>query len=138
MEDAQLKAQILQYVDKQPSLEGKTVTGGRLNLVRALTQDADATKPVVAPVRPKPDSRTRDRAPTIIATARDEPTGLTKNDLRLNRDGVARGAFSYNGGTDRLSYTSGKLSYARHTVKIVARDAAGNVAVQTWRFEAVR
>jgi hypothetical protein len=125
-------------VDKQPSLEGKTVTGGRLNLVRALTQDADATKPVVAPVRPKPDSRTQDRTPTIIATARDEPTGLTKNDLRHYLDGVARGAFSYNGGTDRLSYTSGKLSYARHTVKIVARGAAGNVAVQTWRFEVVR
>jgi hypothetical protein len=89
-------------------------------------------------VRPKPHSRTQDRTPTIIATARDEPTGLTKNDLRLYLDGVARGSFSYNGGTDRLSYTSGKLSYARHTVKIVARDAAGNVAVQTWRFEVVR
>ena len=138
LDDAQLKAQILQYVDKQPSLEGKTVTGGRLNLLRALTQDADVTKPVIAPVRPAPDSRTQDRTPTIIATVRDEPTGLTKDDLRFYLDGVARGAFSCDAGTYRLSYTSGKLSYARHTVKVVARDAAGNVAVQTWRFEVVR
>ena len=49
LDDAQLRAQILQYVDKQPGLEGKTVTGGRLNLVRALTQEADVTEPVVAP-----------------------------------------------------------------------------------------
>ena len=69
---------------------------------------------------------------------RDERTELTTSDLRLYLDGAARGAFSYDAGTDRLSYTSGKLSLARHTVKIVARDAAGNVAVQTWRFEVVR
>ena len=87
---------------------------------------------------PTPDSRTRDCTPTIIATVRDEPTGLTKDDLRFYLDGVARGAFSHEAGTDRLSYTSGKLSYARHTVKVVARDAAGNVAVRTWRFEVVR
>ena len=138
LDDAQLKAQILQYVDKHPSLEGKTVTGGRLNVVRALTQDADVTAPVVAPVRPTPDSRTRDCTPTIIATVRDEPTGLTKDDLRFYLDGVARGAFSYDAGTDRLSHTSSKLSYARHTVKVVARDAAGNVAVQRWQFKVVR
>ena len=56
---------------------------------------------------------------------------------QLYLDGVARGAFSYDAGTDRLSYTSGKLSYARHAVKVVARDAAGNVLVQTWRFKVV-
>jgi subtilisin family serine protease len=138
LDDAQLKAQILQYVDKQPSLEGETVTGGRLNLVRALTQDADVTKPVVAPVRPKPDSRTQDRTPAIIATARDEPTGLTKDDLRFYLDGVTRRTVSYDESTDRLSYTSGKLSYARHTGKVVARDAAGTVTVQRWRFHVVR
>jgi len=103
LDDAQLKAQILQYVDKQPCLDGKTVTGGRLNLLRALTQDADVTKPVVAPVRPTPDSRTSDRTPTIIATVRDDRTGLTKSDLRFYLDGVARGAFCYNAGTYRLS-----------------------------------
>ena len=79
-----------------------------------------------------------DRTPTIVATVRDARTELTENNLRLYLDGVARGAFSYDAGTDRLSYTSGKLSYARHTVKVVARDAAGNVAIKTWRFEAVR
>ena len=95
-------------------------------------------KPMVAPVRPTPDSSTRDRTPTIVATVRDDRAELTKNDLRFYLDGVAKGAFSYNAGTDRLSYTSGKPSLARHTVKIVARDAAGNVAIQTWRFEVVR
>ena len=43
---------------------------------------------------------------------RDEPTGLTQDDLRFYLDGVARGAFSHDAGTDRLSYTSGKLSYS--------------------------
>ena len=71
------------------------------------------------------------------ATRPRERTELTKNDLRFYLDGTARGAFSYNAGTDRLSYTSGKLSLSRHTVKVVARDAAGNVAIQTWRFEVV-
>jgi hypothetical protein len=133
-----IRARSLQYVDEKANLAGKTVTGGRLNLVRALTQNADVTKPAVTLARPAPDSSTRDTTPTLVATVRDDRTELTKNDVRFYLDGQARGTFSYDAGTDRLSFTSGKLSYARHAVKIVARDAAGNVSVQTWRFRVVR
>ncbi|MDP9485514.1 MAG: hypothetical protein M3Q49_06945 [Actinomycetota bacterium] len=46
--------------------------------------------------------------------------------------------FTYSASTDRLSYTTKRLSYAWHTAKIVAKDAAGNTVTKTWRFRVAR
>ena len=139
-DDGELKARILQYAEPKASLEGKTATGGRLNAVASATQLAapDDVKPTVTSVRPKPGSSTRDRTPKIGATVSDDRTELSKGDISLYLDGKQRTRFSYDGDADRLAYTAPKLSYAKHTVKIVAKDEAGNNATKKWTFKVVR
>ena len=68
IDDAQLKAQILQYVEGKSGLQGKVVTGGRLNAYASLAQGAppDDIRPPVASVRPQPS--TRDCTPTLTVT----------------------------------------------------------------------
>ena len=139
-DDGELKARILQYAEPKASLEGKTATGGRLNAVASATQQAapDGAEPTVTSVRPKPGSSTRDRTPKIGATVSDDHAELLKGDISLYLDGRQRTRFSYDGDTDRLAYTTPKLSYAKHTARIVAEDAAGNTATKKWTFKVVR
>ncbi|MBA2693507.1 MAG: hypothetical protein H0U65_13620 [Rubrobacter sp.] len=42
--------------------------------------------------------------------------------------------FAYNRITDRLLFTARNLSFKRHTVRVVATDEAGNVAIRSWSF----
>jgi hypothetical protein len=60
--------------------------------------------------------------------------------LKLFIDGsqVAASAFFYNASTDSMTHTSRRLSYARHTVRLDARDKAGNVVSKRWSFYVVR
>jgi subtilisin family serine protease len=226
LDDAELKAQILQFAEKKPSLSGKMVTAGRANAAASLKQQAmpdttapntgissgpsgtvrsnsasfafvasepsqfkcsldgaafsdcaspksyfslasrshtfrvaavdaagnvdptpavrtwtvDTIRPGVTYPRPVVNSKTRDRTPAISAIVRDSQTNLAKGNIKLFVDGkrIAASAFSYNRSTDKLSYTSRRLSYARHTVKVVARDAAGNTVSRSWRFYVVK
>jgi subtilisin family serine protease len=135
-DDGAMKAQILQFAEKKTSLENKVATGGRLNAYAALTQQVapDNTDPGVTNVKPVPGSKTRDRTPATTATVQDNRSELMKSDIRLFVDGKEKTTFSYDQVWDRLSYTSPRLSYARHTIKIVADDDAGNTAIQSWRF----
>ena len=137
LDDAQIKARLLQYVDKKASLQGKVATNGRLNALRAVTENADTTKPTVSAVRPTPGSSTRDRTPVVAATVNDTETDLQKANIQLYIDGNPRGGFAYNVDTNRLTFTTPSLSYARHTVRIVAKDAAGNAAAYGWSFKVV-
>ncbi len=138
LDDAQIKAQLLQYVDEKASLQGKVATNGRLNALRAVTENADTTKPTVTAVRPTPGSSTRDRTPVVAATVNDTETDLQKANIQIYIDGNLRGGFAYNVDTNRLTYTTPTLSYARHTVRIVAKDAAGNATAYGWSFKVVR
>ena len=97
----------------------------------------DATDPTVTRLRPAPGAEIRDRTPTIKATVRDETTELSRPDVKLYIDG-AKKAFSYDEATDRLTRTTGRLSYGGHRVRIVATDAAGNAAEGTWTFRVIR
>ena len=145
LDDAQLKARILQYAEKKASFQGKVATDSRANAYQALTSAAsapppptsDTTRPTVAPMRPTPDSRTRARTPTITATVSDD-TELASDAVRLYVDGAEKKTFSYDPGRDRLSYTSSRLSYGYHLVEIVARDAADNATIESWKFRVVR
>jgi thermitase len=138
LSDEQLKVQILEFTEGKSNLEGKVATGGRLNAYASLTQAAppDDAEPTVASV--KPSSRTRDRTPTITATVRDDRTELSESDVGFSLDGQERGTFSYDAGTDRLTYNGGRVSVGNHTVTITATDAAGNDAVETWTFRVIR
>ena len=86
----------------------------------------------------KPSPRTRDRTPTVAATVRDNRTELSKSNIRLALDGRERAGFSYDAGTDRLTYNGGQLSVGNHKVTITATDAAGNDTTETWTFKVVR
>jgi subtilisin family serine protease len=142
LDDAQLKARILDGVDAKGNLSGRVLTGGRLNAANALpastTADraTDTTDPTVTQVNP---SRTRDRTPRIAATVSDDRAELTQGDITFALDGRDRaGAFAYDAGTDRLVYDSARLSTGQHTIKITATDAAGNTATETKTFKVVR
>lgn len=137
-DDAQIKARILDGAEIKPNLQGKTVTGGRLNAVASIAQTAppDDAKPTNTSTRPAPGVTTRDRTPTIGATVSDDRSELATNNIQLYLDGKSA-TFSYNAGTNRLSYTSRQLSYSWHTVKIAAEDAAGNAVMKSWRFRVI-
>ena len=105
--------------------------------VEAPEPPPDADRPTITPLRPAPSSSTRDRTPTIRATVRDGESELAASDMRLRVDG-AKKAFAYDPVTDRLSRTTGKLSYGRHSVRVAAEDAAGNATARAWSFKVVR
>ena len=67
---------------------------------------------------------------------RDDTTRLTRSDVAASVDGRRVTGFSFDGG--RLSYTSKRLSRATHTVEIMATDAQGARATETWSFRVVR
>ncbi len=139
LDDAQLKARLLNTVDKKTNLDGRVLTGGRLNAARAVGQAPVATRdsrePTITKVRPVPGSTIRDTTPAVAATVRDDLTNLAKRDIRLYVDGRRKSTFSYSSATDRLKYRSGKLSEGRHTVRIVATDASRNTGDKSWGFK---
>lgn len=138
LDDNQIKTQIMSYVDERPALQGKTVSGGRLNAYRAITENGDGEDPVVFNVEPAPNATIEDRTPIIRAIVRDNRTNLAKQNIRLYLDGRRLTNFYYNRDNDRLARGTGRLSYDRHTVKILAYDGAGNVKIARWSFRVVR
>ncbi|MGI8909597.1 MAG: CSLREA domain-containing protein [Rubrobacteraceae bacterium] len=95
------------------------------------------TAPRITNPHPKPGSKVKTRKPAISATVRDAQTNLAKSNIKLFVDGRAR-SFSYNAATDRLIRRSNKLSFGKHTVRIVATDAQGLKATRNWSFKVVR
>jgi thermitase len=147
LDDTQVKAKLLRSLDQKASLQGEVATNGRLNAVRPLTENtegpltvatADTIKPRVSSPRPAPGGSTRDRTPNIAATVTDAETELRQGSIKLSLDGNPRSSFSYDTGTDRLTYTPPRLAYGRHTVEVVAKDDAGNTTTYTWGFKVVR
>ncbi len=88
-------------------------------------------------MRPNESSRLRDRTPRIKAIVRDIQNDLARPDLKLYVDGRAK-SFSYNRSTNRLAYTTGRLSFGRHAARIVVRDEMGLARTSSWRFEVIR
>ncbi|MGI8909437.1 MAG: putative Ig domain-containing protein [Rubrobacteraceae bacterium] len=101
------------------------------------TAPPDTARPTIAGLRPKPDSRVRDRTPNIAAVVRDGAVNPSKSRIKLYLDGKSK-TFSYDRSEGRISHASRKLSYGRHEVKMAAADAAENKAVETWSFRIVR
>ncbi|MDQ3302139.1 MAG: S8 family serine peptidase [Actinomycetota bacterium] len=95
------------------------------------------TAPVISALKPQPGNKIKDRRPTVSATVRDAQTDLTKSNIRLYLDG-RRKTFSYDGSRDRMTHKTGKLSFGRHSVRVVARDAQGLVRSKVWAFKVVR
>ena len=136
--DAEIRSQLLRYVDEKASLQGKVATNGRLNAAGSLTQSGDTTGPRVTSPRPAPGGSTRDRTPNIAATVTDAETEIQQGSIKLSLDGNPRDNFSYDADTDRLTYTPPRLAFGRHKVEVVAEDDAGNATTYTWGFKVVR
>ncbi|MGH3088647.1 MAG: Ig-like domain-containing protein, partial [Rubrobacteraceae bacterium] len=94
----------------------------------------DATGPTGTPVSPKPNSKTKDATPNKKATVTNAPNGLVRSDIEVFVDNQKVSGFSYDPSSGELSFTSKKLSFKKHTVKIVATDAAGNTTTSQWSF----
>lgn len=96
----------------------------------------DTIKPTVSGMLPKPAATITDTTPTIKATVKDNLTNLAKGNIRLYVNGklISATKYTYSRATDQLVYNSPKLTKGKKTVKVVARDAAGNVGVRSWYF----
>ena len=130
--DTQIKDRILANVDKKPGLQGKLVSGGRLNAAKALGAD---TAPVIDGVSPHGRASV---TPTITATVHDDETDLSQSQIQLYIDGNQKLDFSYDQATDTLTYVSGKLANRRHKIQVVADDGQGLQEARTWTFWAGR
>lgn len=94
----------------------------------------DTAKPTISGMIPRHRSITRDTTPNIAATVRDNTTNLRKSNVKLYVAGKRVTDFRYSVSTDKLTYTSPRLTKGRKVVKVVARDSAGNVGVRSWYF----
>jgi hypothetical protein len=126
MSASEIKARILDTTDPLASLAGKTVSGGRLNVHKALTQDVPPTNeaPVVTITSP-PDgsSFSNGAAITFTGNANDTEDGDLTASLvwTSNIDGVIG-----NGG----SFTA-VLSPGAHTVTAAVVDSGGRVGTDS-------
>jgi hypothetical protein len=59
---------------------------------------------------------------------------LPSNTYGAYVDGREMTSFTYDTAEDLLSYTSSRLSYGRHTVRIDVTDADGNTTTGNWNF----
>lgn len=100
----------------------------------------DTTAPFIGKISPK--KAIRARTPTIRATVRDNVTDLSKNHIVLKVKGktVPKRKIRYDRAKDKLTYTvRPKLPRGKRVaVKIIAKDAAGNVKTKAWRFRIKR
>jgi thermitase len=134
LDAAGIKARILEAVDKKASLEGNTVSGGRLNAGRVL-----GVAPMITTWRPTQGAKIRDRTPIIRMTVEDDETELTADRIELYLDGKQRMGFTYDQTNDTLAYRSGRLSFRRHSVDVVVRNAEGlEEETCTWAFRVMR
>lgn len=120
---------------KNPDYKG-LLGAGHANIGASLRRANPA--PTITAMSPKPGVTIKNRRPVIRATVRDRPTNLARSNIRLFVNGQRKTRFAYNRSTDRLTFRSPRLSYKRHTVRVVATDAHGKKTVRTWRFRVVR
>jgi len=97
----------------------------------------DNRRPVIKDLSPAPGTLAPTNPPTIEATVRDARTDLAMKNIKLYALGNQVTNFSYDRSTDRLSYTyplAVVVVGGDFTVKIVARDRAGDVSRKSWSF----
>jgi hypothetical protein len=83
---------------------------------------------------PNPGSETGDRPPTIEAKVTDNDHNRSERDIKLFLDGDRIRNFAYRSGREWLKYTPNRLSFGKHTVKVVAVAARGEKATKGSSF----
>jgi hypothetical protein len=98
----------------------------------------DKTAPTIKGLAPKPKGRTKERMPLIAASVRDDRGPLVKANLSLRVDGKPI-RFAYDPESGRMTFRpKHPIRFGRHTVRLTARDGAGNSKCVAWDFEVVR
>ena len=120
---AQLRERLLRTVDPLPSLAGKTGTGGRLNVERALTADLDAPTAAIS------------SGPAQLSGSSSASFGFSASEagaaFECRLDGATFAACN-----SPKQY--GGLADGQHSFAVRAKDAAGNVgapAEATWTID---
>jgi hypothetical protein len=93
--------------------------------------------PKVKVISPKPNSKTRDRTPTIKAKVWDASGDLRAANIKLFVDGKPR-SFRYIAADKDLLSATLKLSRGRHTIRLIATDRFENTTNRTWSFKVVK
>ena len=94
----------------------------------------DEVKPSISTWGPTPS--TKDRTPIIQALVKDSHPRMKikKDDIRLYVDGRRVTTFALES-SGLLTYTPNKnLTFGKHTVKVVVKEAEGLKATKTWSF----
>lgn len=103
LSNAQIRQRIERTaVDKGKVGEDPAFGWGRINASSTVNGE---TAPTISNPRPAPEAKTKDRTPTMSATVRDKRTDLKKENISLFVNGSRVTGFTYNAGTDRLSFT---------------------------------
>jgi subtilisin family serine protease len=131
----QIKAALLGTVDKLPTLLGKTVSGGRLNIARALGASAPSTKPgkdrtppsAFSLIRPRYRLATRKRALGFKWQRSRDTSGIKMYRLYLNGK-IVKTVKDKDGprGKDPRPLTKYRLRGGKHRWYVRAWDYAGN------------
>jgi cytochrome c len=104
----------------------------------AVAPAPDTTPPTITDPSPADGSVTPDRQPAIGATVRDAASDMTADGIRAYLDG-RQVVVQYDATTGRVTYAPTKrLTPGRHDVRVVAEDAAGNLASRSWTFTVAR
>jgi len=140
LDDTEIKAKILQSVDRRANLRGQVVSSGRLNAARAIGLDVPpppSSAPRVSDARP---AKTGDRTPTISVSVRDAETNLKDGNVRaVYLDNKRIFNFSYSTTTDKLTFPAGrKLSYAPHRIEVTVQDPQGLSTTMIDRIRVLR
>ena len=116
----QLKARLFSTVDAKPSLAGKTVTGGRANLYRAITSEEDSTPPAaITNLLISGDPTYKSVTMTATATGDDNLTGTASSyDLRYSTSPIDENNFL--SATTATGLASPKASGSTETFNVVS------------------
>ncbi len=129
LDDAQIKAQILQPVDKNTNLQSKMVSGGRLNAA----QGFDTTSPTAkAPVESLVDNSTLGTTNVPVkltwsATDNTDGSGIASYQLQQSTNGGAYSDVSLPSST-ATSHTPNLAPGSTYQFRVAAKDGAGNVS----------
>jgi subtilisin family serine protease len=123
-----LKTRLLNSVDGIPSLIGKTVTGGRLNLYRAVLAGDVSSPTATASARPSPNASGWNNADvTVTITATDNPGGFGVASITYSAAGATTVASTQVSGNSALLPVV--TAEGVTTISYFATDLSGNSSV---------
>lgn len=120
------------HINIHTNISGVKTTGNRLIY-------SDAAKPKITSPEPAPNSKTKDRTPTVRVKIRDA-SEVRKNDIKLFINGkrVPSRKLIYYPSAKLVVYRTPTLRYGKNRVRVTATDIARNTGSRSWSFRIVK